>query len=85
VRVRELPVSLRTLRIVLFRDSDDMRTANLVISANPVWMRGPFEWSNAALQVEAVTAATTAAAPFTSQHELSAVRPDWFRVAGGIS
>src|SRR5215218_2273086 len=71
---RELTVSLRTLQIVLFRNWSSMRRSeNLVFSADPVWMSGPFEWSPASLCVDAVLAADTPAAAFTSRLELVGV------------
>jgi hypothetical protein len=65
VRVRELTVSHRTLVVVVFRDYETWLRQNLVLTAEPLWMRGPFEWEGAALQVDVVGATETPAAPFT--------------------
>jgi hypothetical protein len=65
VRVNELTVSLRTLSIVLMRDWTSTGRQNLVVSAGPLWMRGPFEWEDALLLIEVVDASETPAARFT--------------------
>lgn len=59
VLVRELTVSLRTLRIVLFADRATMPQQNLVLSISPLWMSGPFEWRDAHLRVEVTAANVT--------------------------
>ena len=66
VWVRELTVSLRTLAIVVFRDHATLPRQNLHLAADPLWMRGPFEWAPAALEVDVVAAVDTPAAAFTN-------------------
>ena len=64
VRVRELTVSLPTLKILLDREGTWQSPQNLMVFAGPVWMSGPFDWGDALLLVEVVERAQTPAAPF---------------------
>lgn len=52
--VRELTVSLRSLRIVLFADRASMGRRNILVAADPLWMSGPFAWEGSKLRVEVV-------------------------------
>lgn len=50
--VRELMVSHRRMRLVLYRDPLTLLEQNLVVTVpGPVWMSGPFEWDLSSVNV----------------------------------
>jgi hypothetical protein len=74
VWVRDLTYGHRTLSVVVFRDYSTLASENLVFGAEPLWMRGPFEWAPAALEMDVVAAAETPAGPFTNADRLFRLR-----------
>ncbi len=66
--IRELTVSLHVLLIVLYRAPAELTSKNLCIYVpDPLWMMGPFAWSDAALTVEVVQARETEASSLVSR------------------
>jgi len=75
VVVRELTVSIRTLRIVLGPPASDFSRNNLVVSVpDPLWMIGPFRWSSACLTIGIVSSAESPAAKHTRKEEIFHLR-----------
>ena len=77
VTVRELTLSLRVLVLVLFRTPGEMASKNLCIHVpDPLWMTGPFSWSDAGLSVSVVPTAESEARGSTSYDSILELRDE---------
>lgn len=73
--VLQMSSSLRVLSIVLWRPAAAMEVSNLcILVPDPLWMKGPFQWSDSARTISVAQASATEARDSTRRDKVFVVR-----------